>query len=479
MKTIPRRAKIVCTLGPASSSPETIRALIQAGMDVARLNFSHGEWADHERIIHTLRQMAAELDRPIAILQDLQGPKMRTGTMQGGSVKLVDGQELVITTRPIEGRADCISSSYEFLARDVQAGDTVLLDDGLIELRVLAKDAEEVRCRVIHGGTLGDHKGINLPGVKVSSPSLTSKDREDLGFGLEMGVDYVALSFVRSPQDILDLVAFLAEKGHQVPIIAKLEKPEAIAHLEEILAVTDGVMIARGDLGVEMPLEQVPAIQKRIIRAANARGVVVITATQMLESMREKPRPTRAEASDVANAVFDGTDALMLSGETAMGKFPVESVATMSCIIHEAEQAVEGIRLGERVPLQGVEAIPNAAAEVACEAAEELGARAIVAFTWSGFTARLVSKYHPTVPVLALTPNAAVQRRLNLFWGVIPRQMESLYSMENMIQKVDEELLKSGLAQAGDKVVIVAGFPPGSGSRTDFVKFHQVGEAEV
>lgn len=477
MEPIRRRAKIVCTLGPATSSPETIRALLQAGMDVARLNFSHGEWADHERAVQTVRQAAAELDHPVAILQDLQGPKMRTGAMQGGSVELVDGREVVITTRPVEGTAERICSSYESLARDVQPGDTILLDDGLIELRVLASDGEEVRCRVVHGGTLSDHKGINLPGVRVSTSALTPKDREDLRFGLELGVDYVALSFVRSPEEILDLQAILAAARREVPVIAKLEKPEAIACLEEILTVADGVMIARGDLGVEMPLEQVPAIQKRIIREANARGVVVITATQMLESMRENPRPTRAEASDVANAVFDGTDALMLSGETAVGKFPVEAVATMSRIIHEAEQAVGGGRPGERVPLQGVEAIPNAAAEVACEAAEELGAKAIVAFTRSGFTARLVSKYHPTVPVLALTPDPAVQRRLNLFWGVLPRRMEPLPSMESMIHKVDEELLRSGLAQAGDRVVLVAGFPPGS--RTNFVKFHQVGEAGV
>jgi pyruvate kinase len=477
METIHRRAKIVCTLGPASSSPEVIRALIRAGMNVARINFSHGEHADHERVIRTLRGVAAELGEPIAVLQDLQGPKMRTGTMRGGSVELADGQEVVITTRPVEGTPDRISSSYEPLARDVSPGDTILLDDGLIELRVLASDGEEVRCRVAYGGRLSDHKGINLPGVKISSPSLTPKDEEDLRFGLGMGVDYVALSFVRSPQDVRGLQEKIAAAGADVPVIAKLEKPEAMAHLDGILAAADGVMIARGDLGVEMPLEQVPGLQKRIIRKANARGVVVITATQMLESMRENPRPTRAEASDVANAVFDGSDALMLSGETAIGSFPVETVATMSRIIQEAEDIAAGERRkGERTPLRDVEVIPNAAANAACEAAEELGARALVAFTQSGFTARLVSKYHPVVPVLAFTPDPVVQRRLNLLWGVTPRQMEPVPSVEAMIRRVDEELLTGGLAHAGEIVVLVAGFPLGVGGRTDFVKFHRVGE---
>jgi len=443
-------------------------------MDVARLNFSHGTQADHARMIEMLREVSGALGQPLAILQDLQGPKIRTDTVRGGQIDLRDGAEVTLTTEEVEGTPERISTSYEHLARDVRAGDTILLDDGLIELEVIATDGREARCRVRHGGPLRDHKGINLPGVAISAPSVTEKDREDLRFGLAQGVDFVAISFVRHPDDVREVQRLIRAAGADVPVIAKLEKPEAMAHLGEILEVTDGVMIARGDLGVEMPLEQVPPLQKRIIRQCNERGVVVITATQMLESMCVHPRPTRAEASDVANAVFDGTDAVMLSAETSVGQYPVEAVATMARIVAEAETTHTLATRSELPPLRGVPPVPNAVTNAACEAAQELNARALIAFTHSGFTARLISKYHPSVPVLAFTPFPHVQRRLSLYWGLTPRLMAPVSSTDEMIAQVERELLAEGFVQTGDLLVIVAGMPPGS--PTNMMKVQRVGE---
>jgi pyruvate kinase len=493
-----RRTKIVCTLGPASSTEERLAAMMRAGMDVARLNFSHGTHEQHAANIARVRRLANELQRPVAILQDLSGPKIRTGALEGGApVLLGDGAPVTLTTRSVAGNAALISTSYASLPADVRAGDRILLADGAIELRVVGTDATEVRCEVVHGGLLGEHKGINLPGVAVSAPALTDKDREDLRFGVSQGVDYIAMSFVRRAEDVLAAREAVAEvtRSEQprqppepqglhpsayevhgaVPIIAKLEKPEAVENLEAILAVTDGVMVARGDLGVEMPLERVPVIQKRIIARANARGLPVITATQMLESMTHAPRPTRAEASDVANAILDGTDAVMLSGETAVGDFPVEAVATMERIALDTEgqwPAVAEERLPEERPAPGPDAVSKAARTLAAEAE----ARLIAVFTRTGATAHLISKDRPAAPIIAYTPFETVYRRLALWWGVAPRPSALKGTTEELIAWVDGELQRERLAAPGDRVVIMGGMPVAGQAHTNFVKLHRVGE---
>jgi len=448
-------------------------------MNVARLNFSYIN-SPQEReqaawLISEVRRAATELGRPVAILQDLSGPKIRTGTVQNGAVRLRTGAELTLTTQEVEGTAERVSTTYPNLPHDVQPGDAILLDDGLIQLQVLAVTATEVRCRVLNDGLLGSHKGINLPGVAISAPSVTEKDKEDLKFGLEHDVDYVAISFVRRPEDVQEVKELIAAVGKEVSVIAKLEKPEAIDSLEEILALAEGVMVARGDLGVEMPLEKVPALQKRIIHRANDWGVLVITATQMLESMRENPRPTRAEASDVANAVFDGTDALMLSAETATGRYPLETVRTMHNIIVEAEETLRHTAAVRRLPLPSETPFPSAISNAACETALELGAKAIIAFTKSGFTARLTSKYHPLTPIFAFTSEERVLRRMSLYWGVTPRLMEPVGSIDEMIVEVERRLLADGTVQPGDVLVILAGAPMNVTGTTNLMKLHRVG----
>lgn len=471
-----RRAKIVCTLGPASGSPGVIEQLIGAGMDVARLNFSHGSHEDHARNIVTVRQAAEKLGRAVAILQDLQGPKIRLGSLASGPFEVKKGERLVITTKPVAGGPGLVSTTYAQLPGDVREGGTILVDDGLIELRVEAVSDTDVECSVVDGGTLKPKKGLNLPGARISAPSLTEKDREDLIFGLSQGVDYVALSFVRRPEDVQDVRDVMAARGMQAPVIAKLEKPEALDRLEEILAVVDGVMIARGDMGVEMPPEQVPVAQKRILTAACAARVLVITATQMLESMTENPRPTRAEASDVANAIFDGTDATMLSGETASGKFPIEAVEMMARIATTAEA---NPRL--YVPMHtgsgpGQAGFAEATCLAACDAARAIQARWIVAFTRSGNTARLLSKMKPRQPILAFTPDAAVRRRLALCWGVTPLVMPTMVTTDALIEELDQLLIASGYAAKGDPIVIIMGSPVSRFGTTNLLKLHRVGE---
>jgi len=472
------KTKIVGTIGPASRDPETIRALIRAGLNVARLNFSHGTHDDHASAIRLVRAAAAELDAPVAILQDLQGPKIRTGALAGGQpVALADGALVTITTRPVTGSAHLVSTTYAALPAEVKPGDRILVDDGLIALKVIATTATDVQCQVVHGGLLREHKGINLPGVALSTPALTDKDRADLLFGLQQGVDYVALSFVRRARDVQELRAFMRERGYNVPIIAKIEKPEAVEYLDEILAVSDGVMVARGDLGVEMPLEQVPLIQKRIIREANAKGIVVITATQMLESMISNPRPTRAEASDVANAILDGTDAVMLSGEMAVGQFPVETVAVMARIAETVDAEMDCQRrdnpqtmLLRHYHASDAEAISDAAHTIATVA----DVAAIVAFTQSGLTARLISKDRPCVPIIALTPEEQVYRQLALWWGVTPFVCPYRQSIEAMIDLMEQTLRGRGLVPVGSKVVVMGAIPFGQGLPTNFVQIHQV-----
>ena len=476
-----RRTKIVCTIGPATQSEEQLERLMRAGMNVARLNFSHGTQQDHAMVIERLRAISARLGYPIAILQDLQGPKIRTGSLQGGQpVRLVDAALITITTRDVTGTADLISTTYQSLPQDVKAGDRILLDDGLMELRVLAANETDVQCQVVHGGILKEHKGINLPGVAVSAPALTQKDREDLRFGVMHDVDYVALSFVRQPEDVLeakDLIRqFQVEKGETeqvmpLPLIAKLEKPEALAHLDEILAAVDGVMVARGDLGVEMAPEKVPLIQKRIISKCNDVGLPVITATQMLESMITHPRPTRAEASDVANAILDGTDAIMLSAETATGAYPIEAVEMMVRIALEVEA---GGRPAQQPPSQQLTQA-HAVSHAARALSEEASVQAIVVFTRSGTSAHLISKDRPRPPILAYTPSEQVYRQLALWWGVWPHRIAMQGTTEELMAVVDQRLQDDKLIQHGEHVVIMGGLPVASQARTNFVKLHRVG----
>ncbi|MDX2015776.1 MAG: pyruvate kinase [Myxococcaceae bacterium] len=473
-----RRAKIVCTLGPASTSQEMLEKLLDAGMDVARLNFSHGTHADHQAVLDRLRAASLKVRKAVGVLGDLQGPKIRTGKLEKGAVELVEGKEISITTdETVLGTQELVSTTYPHLAADVNVGDRILLDDGLLELKVLATDKKSlIRTEVVHGGTLKNNKGINLPGVALRADALTAKDKEDLIFGLKAGVDMVALSFVRTPQDIDMCREAMQEAGRVVPIIAKLEKPEAIARLDSILDKTDGVMVARGDLGVEIPPEEVPAIQKDIIRRANQRGLPVIVATQMLNSMIEHPRPTRAEASDVANAVMDNTDAVMLSGETASGDYPVESVQMMSRIVEAAESAMRQSfpRIGTGEPLKIPAEFPDVTCGVACRAAREAGCSLIVAFTLTGNTARLVSRYRPSVPIIAFSPNQEVRRRLSLLWGVMPRVLEPVQETEEMVRRVEEELLARGLAKRGERIVIVFGAPVGQAGKINSLRLHTI-----
>ncbi|MBZ4419441.1 pyruvate kinase [Myxococcus sp. RHSTA-1-4] len=474
-----RRAKIVCTLGPASQSQEMLEALLENGMDVARLNFSHGSHEQHAENIAKLRAASLKVRKAVGILGDLQGPKIRTGRFVKGSTELKEGGTFHITTdETVPGTDDIVSTTYPFLAADVNPGDRILLDDGLLELKVLETDKQKLlKTQVIHGGTLKNNKGINLPGVAVRAEALTPKDREDLVFGLKAGVDYIALSFVRQPSDLDTARQAMAEVGRTVPIISKLEKPEAIARLDAILDKTDGVMVARGDLGVEIPPEEVPAVQKDIIRRSNLRGLPVIVATQMLNSMIDNPRPTRAEASDVANAVFDGADAVMLSGETASGKFPIESVQMMERIILAAESSA---RTGSQphyieAPLGLPQHFPDVIARVACEAAKASGATLIAAFTLSGVTARLLAHYRPPVPIVAFSPNQEVRRRLALLWGVVPRVLEPIQDTEEMLKRVEEELLARGLGRKGDRIVIVFGAPVGQPGKINSLRLHTIG----
>ncbi|HXE89722.1 MAG TPA: pyruvate kinase [Terriglobales bacterium] len=469
-----RKAKIVCTVGPASASETVLRELVRAGMDVARLNFSHGSHEEHAARIRLLRAVAEKENRTLCILQDLQGPKIRTGRLKNHRpVVLRDGVRLTLTPRDLAGTAKLIPTTFPTLAREVRPGARILLADGLIELRVVAVHGADVECEVVNGGLLGEHKGINLPGTPLRVPSLTNKDLDDLAFGLRHGVDMVAVSFVRSARDVNEAKRRIAERGSDVPVIAKLEKPQAIRHLEEILEAADGVMVARGDLGVEMPAEQVPVIQKHIIKRAAAWRKPVITATQMLESMIEHPRPTRAEASDVANAIFDGTDAVMLSAETASGKYPREAVLMMARIIHEAESHMGETGLRRRREETGL-SIAETICESVAHAAHNMEMRAIAVFTETGNTARLISKYRPKPRIFAFTASPEVRNRLNLLWGVRPMYSEKAPTSDDMVRVAEQALVAAGVARKGDVVGVVAGTTMASGS-TNFMRLHVVG----
>src|SRR6266516_3461886 len=468
-----RRAKIICTIGPSCGTEAALRELIQAGMDVARLNFSHGSPQDHVRRIESLRQAAADEGRTICILQDLQGPKIRTGALKDHQAVTLKASSIVtITTREIEGSADLISTTFKSLPQEVRPGSRVLLSDGRIELRVNAVHGEDIECQIINGGTLAESQGINLPGAALSIPALTEKDRKDLEFGLEHGVDAVALSFVRSAADVREAKDSIAAHKQDVPVIAKLEKPQALDQLEAILEISDGVMVARGDLGVEMPPEKVPVIQKHVIRRAAEWRKPVIIATQMLESMIENPRPTRAEASDVANAIFDGTDSVMLSGETASGKYPREAVCMMAKIVVEAENNMSDFVQPRRRQQRRL-SIAETICESVAHAAEDLHMAAIAVFTESGNTARLISKYRPPTEIYAFSHTPAVCNRMNLLWGVQPVRRGYSLTAEQMLSAAEQELLRRGSVKSGNVLGVVAGTQMASGS-TNFMRLHVV-----
>ncbi len=472
-----RRAKIVGTLGPASGSEATFRALVRAGLDVARLNFSHGTQEDKLRLIEMIRKVADEEQKPICILADLQGPKIRTGKLENRTPVLLEaGQTLTITPRDILGTKDRIATTFVTLAENLEPGAHILLSDGLIELHVLRIVGDEVECTVINGGLLGENKGINLPGIAVKVPSLTEKDAVDLEFVIRAGVDAIALSFVRNAEDVRLVKDRIEAAGADTWIIAKLEKPQAIDNVDEILEIADGVMVARGDLGVEVPPEKVPAMQKLIIRRAAEYRKPVITATQMLESMIDNPRPTRAEASDVANAVYDGTDAVMLSAESAAGKYPVEAVKMMAKIVLETEEQMRELPAIYPVRVRGhAGTVPESICESMAHAANDLDIRAIAVFTETGGTARLLSKRMPKPPICALSSSPSVLRRMSLLRGVFPIACGKAATTERMIETVEDALERSHFARRGDIVGIVAGTRTNSGS-TNFMRMHVLGD---
>ncbi len=480
------RTKIVCTLGPATANDETLRGLMQAGMDVARVNFSHGNHQTHAQTIASLRRLSDEEDKLVAIMADLQGPKLRVGEIAGGQIRLKQGDTFYLSTDPTPGSPQAAHFPHPEVVRDLGVGQQVLLDDGQIELRVIGKTGTDLVCQVVTGGALSSHKGVNLPGANLHISALTDKDRKDALFAVEQGVDFVALSFVRRPADVLELRHFLQTHNADRPIIAKIEKPEALEVFDAILQTSDGVMVARGDLGVETPPEEVPFHQKNIIRAANRAGKPVITATQMLQSMIEHPRPTRAEASDVANAILDGTDAVMLSGETAVGAFPVEAARTMHTIAANAEEHLPQNNWLHLLAADGEMYSPAKAArtsttteaisQATVEVAQAVGARAIVTSTMSGKTARMVARHRPSVPIVAATPNAFTWRRLALVWGVQPVLVDDFDHTDEMIQLTVKAACQEGVVSWGDVLGITAGIPLGDLGKTNFLKVHKVGE---
>jgi pyruvate kinase len=468
---VKRRAKIVCTLGPATHSYEAVRALVYAGMDVARLNFSHGSHADHEQAYRWVRQASDESGRGVGVLVDLQGPKIRLGTFAAGPVVWATGETVTITTEACVGDHDRVSTTYAGLAGDVAVGDRLLVDDGRVGLRVVGVDGPDVRLLVTEGGPVSNAKGLSLPGVGVSVPAMSDKDEADLRFGLTLRADMVALSFVRGPADVDGVRAIMDEVGARLPVLAKIEKPQAVEALDAIVEAFDGLMVARGDLGVEMPLERVPLVQKRAVQAAREQSKPVIVATQMLDSMVGASRPTRAEASDVANAVLDGADALMLSGETSVGAYPVESVATMARIIVAAEEELGRVPAVQNEPTTVSGAIARAAAAVG----RTVGASALVAFTQSGDTARKLAEHRSPIPLLAFTPVADVRSQLALVWGVETFLVPQVQHTDEMVRQVDSAMLELGRMAPGELVTIVAGSPPATAGSTNALRVHRLG----
>ncbi|MEW1863029.1 pyruvate kinase [Streptomyces sp. NBC_00669] len=470
-----RRAKIVCTLGPAVDSYDQLKTLVDAGMNVARLNFSHGSHAEHENRYQRVRKVAEETGRAVGILADLQGPKIRLATFADGPVELVAGDEFVITTEEVPGDRTICGTTYKGLPGDVSQGDPILINDGNVALRVIEVEGSRVRSLVVEGGVISDHKGINLPGASVNVPALSEKDIEDLRFALRMGVDMVALSFVRDAKDVRDVHRVMDEEGRRVPVIAKVEKPQAVENMEDVVMAFDAVMVARGDLAVEYPLERVPVVQKRLIELCRRNAKPVIVATQMMESMITNSRPTRAEASDVANAILDGADAVMLSAESSVGKYPIETVKTMSRIVEAAEEellcrGLQPLAPGKKPRTQG-----GAVARAAAELADFLDARTLVAFTKSGDTARRLARYRVPEPVVAFTTDPATRNQLALTWGVETFVVEHVDNTDAMVELVDREMLKLSEYAKGDTVIITAGSPPGVPGTTNLVRVHHLG----
>jgi pyruvate kinase len=472
-----RKTKIVATIGPASNTRPILEKLVEAGMNVARLNFSHGTYEEHVEVIRTIRSISRTMSRPVGILLDLQGPKIRVGKLEGGEpVRLKRNQPFTITNRSMAGNAAMVSTTYRRLVGDVRPGDTILLDDGLIRLQVEKTMEQTVECRVVNGGWLKEKKGINLPGVAVSAPSLTEKDKRDLNFGIKNGVDYFALSFVRTADDLGQIKSILIKQGAAIPVIAKIEKPEAVENLEAILEAADGIMVARGDLGVELRPEQVPTIQKRIIQAATACNKPVITATQMLETMSTNPIPTRAEASDVANAILDGTDAVMLSGETASGRYPVKAVRMMARIAREAERS-PFMRYNVRYARDPANLVTHAVAQSAVNILHEIDGRCIVAFSVSGKTSKQISKHRPSAPVYAFTSSPATYNRLSLLWGITPMYIPDIDGAPRLIASSERLLMAKDRVAKGDLIVLVIGMGLKEGS-TNVIKIHRAGHED-
>lgn len=466
-----KRTKIICTIGPNSDSPEIMKELIEAGMDVARINFSHGTQEEHAAVIKNLRRVASELDKQIAILQDLSGPKIRIGRIAQEPITLLPGNNFTLTNRPIPGDEREVSITYPGLPKDVKVGDTIFLADGQFQLQVSNTTETDINCEVIVGGDLTASKGINIPSVSLSVPAVTEKDLRDLEFGIKHKVDWVAVSFVRDQMDILFIKRMLEINSADIPVIAKIEKHEAMDNIDEIIKVSDGIMVARGDLGVEIPINEVPLSQKSIIKKANAACLPVITATQMLESMINNPRPTRAEVTDIANAIFDGADAVMLSGETAIGKYPVQATLIMDKVAGSAEEGIDySRRLAEHPIIMNDRDIPDAISHAACHVALNIGARAIICCTRSGQTARIVAKYRPHARIVVVSNNETVLRRLALIWGVLPLKIEEATNTDDMIAKAKRVALNSGIVKTGDVVVIVAGVPIDVPGTTNIIK---------
>jgi pyruvate kinase len=471
-----RRAKIVCTLGPAVDSYEQLKTLVEAGMNVARFNFSHGSHAEHEERYQRVRKVAAETGKAVGVLADLQGPKIRLGTFADGPVELVAGDEFTITAEDVPGDKSVCGTTYKGLPGDVSQGDPILINDGNVALRVIEVEGQRVRSLVVEGGVVSDHKGINLPGASVNVPALSEKDIDDLRFALAMGADMVALSFVRDAKDVRDVHRVMDEEGRRVPVIAKVEKPQAVENMEDVVMAFDAVMVARGDLAVEMPLEQVPMVQKRLIELCRRNAKPVIVATQMMESMITNSRPTRAEASDVANAILDGADAVMLSAESSVGKYPVETVKTMSRIVEAAEEellcrGLQPLAPGKKPRTQG-----GAVARAAAELGDFLDAKTLVAFTKSGDTARRLARYRVPEPVVAFTTEPATRNQLALTWGVETFVVEHVNNTDDMVKLVDREMLKLSEYAKGDTVIITAGSPPGVPGTTNLVRVHHLGD---
>ncbi len=472
-----RKTKIVCTIGPASESVENLTKLVNAGMNVMRLNFSHGDFEEHGGRIKNIREVTKNTGKNVAILLDTKGPEIRTGKLKVEPIELVQDETIILTTEEILGDKDRISITYDNLPNDVSIGSTILIDDGLIGLTVTDIKGTEIHCHIVNGGTIKSKRGVNVPGVKITLPGITEKDANDIVFGIEQGVDFIAASFVRKASDVLEIRELLEKhNASHIQIISKIENQEGVDNLDEILEVSDGLMVARGDLGVEIPAEEVPLVQKAMIKKCNRVGKPVITATQMLDSMQRNPRPTRAEASDVANAIFDGTDAIMLSGESAAGKYPEESVKTMARIAERAESALEYREIFLKQSQAQQTSVTEAISQAVANSALDLDAKAIVTSTESGYTARMVSKYRPKAPIIAVTTNPQVIRRLMLIWGVIPVLGKEAANTDEMIEQAIDSSVNAGLVHVGDLVVITAGVPVGRTGTTNLIKVHHVGE---